>query len=362
MRIMKVAYYLNLGSLNVGVVQKILVKIKYWKKFGCDVKLFLLTRDLKLVEFVTRENCSYCSGVYGNYFGRVFQEHKIIKNILRYNPDLVYYRFGGYLPLIYNLLKQLPSIAEINSSIDEYKIFSFIKYLYVKFTQKILYRYSKGFVFVTKELMKNACLAVDKNSIVISNGIDLSMCESLDVSLDKMPAMIFVGSADCAWYGIDKIFTLATLMPDCRFDLIGNLSVPPMVKLPSNIFMHGFVKSDSEKYKEIMRNADVGLGSLALHRNRMDEACALKVRDYLAHGLPVIIGYRDGDFFNQEPFILNLPNTEDNVVANVELIKKFINKWKGKRVPRRDILHLDIAYKEAQRMDFFKKICAISKR
>lgn len=48
-----------------------------------------------------------------------------------------------------------------------------------------------------------------------------------------------------------------------------------------------------------MRNCQVCIGTLALHRKNMTEASPLKTREYLAHGFPVIIGYKDTAFYNQ---------------------------------------------------------------
>ncbi len=46
----------------------------------------------------------------------------------------------------------------------------------------------------------------------------------------------------------------------------------------------------------------------ALRRRR-----TLKVREYLAAGLPVVIGYQDTDFLDGAPFILQVPNEPDGI-------------------------------------------------
>jgi len=88
----------------------------------------------------------------------------------------------------------------------------------------------------------------------------------------------------------------------------------------------------------------------------MEEASPLKVREYLAYGLPVIIGYKDTDFHEDVPFILRLPNSEDNIEANLSAIETFVHRWRNQRVPREAIAHLDIKVKESQRIAFFQKI------
>jgi hypothetical protein len=88
----------------------------------------------------------------------------------------------------------------------------------------------------------------------------------------------------------------------------------------------------------------------------MQEACPLKVREYLAYGLPVIIGCKDTDFTESAPFILRLPNSEDNIETSLSAIESFVSKWKGKRVPREAIAHLDLEVKESQRVKFFEDV------
>jgi hypothetical protein len=109
-------------------------------------------------------------------------------------------------------------------------------------------------------------------------------------------------------------------------------------------------------YEALFKNADVAIGSLGLHVLSMDEACPLKVREYLAYGIPVIIGYRDTDFPNGAPFLLQLPNAPDNVEKNLDQIKEFVYKWKGRRVSRSAIVHLDVQHKEAQRLGFMRSL------
>jgi len=46
-----------------------------------------------------------------------------------------------------------------------------------------------------------------------------------------------------------------------------------------------------------VKRADVAIGALATYRKGMKETSTLKVREYLAYGLPVILDHHDPDFF-----------------------------------------------------------------
>ncbi len=56
------------------------------------------------------------------------------------------------------------------------------------------------------------------------------------------------------------------------------------------------------------------------------------------------------------PFILELPNEEDNIVLNYQEIEQFVKKWKGRRVPHELIENINVGYKENLRINFFQKI------
>ncbi|MOA45721.1 hypothetical protein D3C78_1681500 [compost metagenome] len=105
-----------------------------------------------------------------------------------------------------------------------------------------------------------------------------------------------------------------------------------------------------------MQQADVAIGSLALYRKKMGEASPLKVREYLAYGLPVINGYLDTDFPEEVHFILQIPNEPKNTIKASEAIEKFVQSWRGRRVDRSQIEHLDTVVKEAERLRYMKRI------
>src|SRR5205807_8242905 len=125
------------------------------------------------------------------------------------------------------------------------------------------------------------------------------------------PSLVYSGSPWQCWQVLDKLVQLAVAEPDWQFDVIG----PRAAELrgaPENVAVHGFL--DRERYAPLYARADVAVGQLALHRRGVDENSPLKVREYLAYGLPVISGHRDPDFPSPEPwFLLRLPNNESNV-------------------------------------------------
>ena len=54
--------------------------------------------------------------------------------------------------------------------------------------------------------------------------------------------------------------------------------------------------------------------------------------------------------------MLELPNCEDNIINNVQLVKAFVYQWKGRRIPRDEVLHIDASRKEANRLAFLNQV------
>ncbi|MBN8657639.1 MAG: hypothetical protein J0M11_18045, partial [Anaerolineae bacterium] len=126
--------------------------------------------------------------------------------------------------------------------------------------------------------------------------------------------------------------------------------------VPSNVHLHGFL--DREGVRAVLAQTDVALGTLALHRNQMQEASVLKVREALAFGIPVVIAFRDTDLHDVTlNTILRIPNTEENVKENAERIRSFAYDMIGKRVDINSVApYLDQRKKEETRLEFFEQI------
>jgi hypothetical protein len=81
--------------------------------------------------------------------------------------------------------------------------------------------------------------------------------------------------------------------------------------LAEMVCIHGVLYgSDLDK---VLADCHLAIGSLALHRNGLREACMLKVREYTARGLPFVIAYDDPDLPAGLPWVLKIPADESPV-------------------------------------------------
>ena len=123
---------------------------------------------------------------------------------------------------------------------------------------------------------------------------------------------------------------------------------------------HGFLSQ--LEYEPLIAGADAGIGPLSLYLAGKDESSPLKVREYLAYGLPTILGYRDTDFPERVPFLLQIGGSPDNVMNNISKIEKFVISWQGKRVSRDMVSLLDVSVKEKKRLMFLSSVAEEANR
>lgn len=354
---MKIAYlfYGDVSKEN-GVLKKVVAQTQGWAGQGLTVKLFApagrngVWTGLKDIPLRMLS-----AGGVGERFSTIGVG---IDTVLNWQPDLVYTRFEAFFPPLRKLAQTIPVILEINTDdMAEYRTNRpFFKYWYYRLTRGFLLKKAAGFVFVTHELAQNSSFTkYGKPGKVIGNGIALADYPQIPAPDNPSPRLVFMGSAGHhPWHGTEKIVELAEHFPEWTVDVIGLSGPDTDLPAPANINWHGFLRQSA--YYSILAETDVAIGTLALHKNLMDEACPLKVREYLAYGIPVITGYRDTDFPDGHPLMLALPNTPDNITTHIKEIAGFIQAVKGQRVSRHSIKHLDTSSKEAERVDFFRHI------
>jgi len=358
---MKIAYYapVNFG-IESGVVKKIVSQVSVWQRMGIDVKIFAYTSTAEVWKGVPSNSFEFVSR--GSLAIRLFRVARLVRRIIEWQPDVVYMRQGFYYPPLEYLMRRVPTILEVNAlDVQEARLsLGRVKRTYYFVTRNRLLRNAAGLVCVTNEIARSFA-GFDVPITVVPNGVDLSAYPHLKAPSNHSPRLVFMGHEwdrgkmlAFKYHGIDKILCLAKAFPRWSFDIVGYEM--RRKGLPSNVRFHGHL--GRSEYESVLSGADVAIGTLSLYIESMEEACPLKVREYLAYGIPTIIGYKDTDFSNGAPFLLCLPNTPDNVEKNLDRIEAFVLSWKGKRVPRSEIEHLDLKVKEEKRIIFMKEVLA----
>lgn len=366
---MKIAYLINHQIWrNDGVTKKIAVQVDAWRKEGHTVEVFCITRKLGESNLKSQQ---YHLG--NPIVGRLTKNKELVKDIDTFNPDIVYLRYDLWSVTIAIIATKYCTVAELNTlDVEEYRLLmlkektvkSFIRYVAYIIFRGNLFRKLKGLVAVTNEI------AVDQSvkcfslpTAIVPNGIDLKKYTTLDrVNGTAEPLrLFFIATPGQPWHGVDLIVEFAKKLPEMEFHIIGMNGVLEISENScdefENLFWHGYLKQ--EQYISIIKNCHVGIGSLALFRNKMYEACPLKVREYLAYGFPIILGYKDTAFMNEPipDYVLELDLSEEGVTIDVvRLIREFCLKQQNRIIDSKELLSIDAGNLEQKRLEFFARI------
>ncbi len=359
MRIAYVTIHIAPEIMHGGVGKKIRTHVKLWREQGHEVTLFSLTPD----EIPFPEERQFLFDAKTNLLkresNRALSLKRMLKAVREYQPDIIYLRFGLYSYPLHKIHKIAPVVVDTNSNdVDEYRKKGAFFYWMNRLTRKLTFGPASGVVSPSYELVDILVPRHDKPVCVIANGVDLTDVEILPAPKNAHPVLTLVGTPGMSWHGVDKLIEFAKLYSDITVNIVGYGPSDVDGGVPANVKLHGFL--NSQQVKEVLSGTDLACGTLAFHRNKMHEASALKVREALTFGIPVLIAFRDTDLNDvQVDTILRIPNTEDNVVSHAEEIRDFAYRMMGKRVDLNVVgPYLDQRKKEQKRLAFFKQVLA----
>ena len=219
------------------------------------------------------------------------------------NYDVFLLRYNVHDPFqLYFLYKCKKPVFLIHHTLEERELamrpgfVSFLRTYSEKYIGRLSLRKATGLIGVTKEIVeyeKNRSGLKNIKGYVYPNGIKYKK-QPLGYSSTTDLHIIFVATQFSPWHGLDLIINAANELTD-RFiiHLVGDVSLADKLAMCSDdrFICHG-LRSEAE-IEEIAKHCTLGLSSFALSRKGMKEASTLKVREYLALGLPVYAGYKD---------------------------------------------------------------------
>ncbi len=343
--------------MHGGVGKKIQTQMNIWRGLGHEVALFSLTPAE--IPFPNEQQFVYDAkaDLLKRELNRASGLMRMLESIREYQPDVIYLRFGLYSYPMHRLFKIAPVVLETNSDDrQEYQKRGVFFYWMNRLTRNLTFGSASGIITPSPELVDVLLPKRDKPFRIISNGIDLSQAETLPPTNHKQPVITMVCSPGMKWHGVDKLIGFAEKMSDVVVNIVGYSQKDLDMPAPSNVRLHGFL--DKQGVRDVLAQTDVALGTLALHRNQMQEASVLKVREALAYGIPVVIAFHDTDLHDVNlDTILRIPNTEENVAENAEHIRQFAYDMIGKRVDINAVApYLDQRKKEEMRLEFFRDV------
>ena len=352
----------GIGGRGSGVRRLVLDQAKAWGRPESDVDVGVFVRCEAGTEAGWRGQphvVAVTSSRLG-MAGRFVARELLSLRVALWRPDVIYLRHTTVSPSLLMLAALFPIVVGGDlDDLDEFRIRSPLRYWYARLTRDRLLRRARRVIVVTAELARHPELRrLDRPTSVLPNSIDVTDYPELPAPDNAEPRLVFIASPRMEWSGIDKVARLAALFPTWRVDVVGP-GRDEFADPPPNLHIHGFLQRD--EYIPLMAAADVAIGPLALHRKGLAEASALKIAEYLAYGIPVIMAHRETAFPDGAPFLLELPNREDGVDASVTQIEAFVRQWKGRRIERAGVGPIDTRVVEAKRLEMVVAEAAVQK-
>lgn len=352
---MKIAYIVFHDiTRNDGVTKKVKGQVDEWVNQSVDAKVFCFLPK-KGESILNAEQ--FESGGYFNL--RLRLNSDFILKLNSFDPDIIYFRYDLWNKNLIYSFKNRKSVAELNSlDLNEFYLLlkteksfkSVVRYLGYLFGRYNLLKQVNGFVSVTNEIVNHYSFKnFKKPNSIIPNGIDFksyNTIKSID-SVNEKVSLFFIGTPNQPWQGEDIIVEWSKKLSEFDFHIVGMGG-----ENSSNLFFHGYL--EKLEYLKILKSCQICIGTLALSRKQMTEACPLKVREYLAYGYPTILGFSDTSFIdNSKDFLLEL---NENSIFDFDSIRNFVNNMKYRVVDKEEIEELSTENLETKRISFFKKI------
>lgn len=364
---MKIAYIVNHQIWkNDGVTKKIAAQISTWKEFGHDVKIFCFTR--KVGDSILNARQYELKGAIVN---RLLRDREFLEDVADFNPDMVYLRYDVWSRNLSSIMDKYPTVLELNTlDVKEFKVLvekersfkSVLRfYAYVMLRSRIFSK-AAGCVSVTHEIANHDSVSrYALPTVVVPNGLNINVFPVVQrmSSPDDPIALFFIATPGQPWHGVDYIVEMAKKLPEYEFHIVG---ISGGEALP-NIFWHGYL--EQSEYLNILAKCNICIGTMAIFRNEMKEACPLKVREYLAYGYPVIAGYKDTAFFGgrRPEFFLEIDLEEGGVNEEIlSKVKGFSEMQKSRVVSHDEIDFIDAKNLEFKRLSFFREIQSLREK
>jgi len=316
------------------------------------------------------KNCTWdtCYWIPGHYSKPYIKDVRddffsiIINNIKFYfwlnkasrHYDYIIIRYPTYDPFVFLLnlkCKHLTIHHTKESNEHKYYRYSVIKKLVEKFISRKLIKKSCGVIGVTSEIAATAAIKSEKNltTYILPNGIDydiVKVSREINIVQNGLINLLFIASSISSWHGLDRIIQGVLDDPRLKLFVIGEYSSEDNYLKNERIVFLGY--KDKDEINDIAKQCHIALGCFAFDRINLSEAVTLKVREYLAMGIPVYSGAKDAVIPNDFPYYsytlhkfdaqllfnfystvkdvsrIEVRNTSEQYISKYRVMKKFI--------------------------------------
>ncbi|MEE6295628.1 hypothetical protein [Georgenia wangjunii] len=336
-------------SRHPGILDRLFDRMNLWRQSGVRAEIIVCCREESRMPHIEAPKGHGLHVLSGR--NSLHASLQIPRTLRRLSFDAMYLRSDPF-PAVIAAARKWPTVLELHGDIAaEKKLLSAPQRIMAGLAPWLI-RSVNGIVFVDPSLANLPHLNLSNvPHTVITNGIvlpatDPAYAEPPASTVARPRCILSVGSP-YAWQGVDKYLALAKQLPEFDFFVVGVTDVPS--NAPSNVHVLAFQGLDA--LNDVLRTMDVGFGNLALERVGRRTPSPLKVREYLAKGLPCIIAHEDPDLPRAQG-VLNLGYGFEVDQQSVTAVRSFVRHWKGRSVPRETMELVSARPKEQKRLAF----------
>lgn len=358
---MKILYVARIDenyALDLGVAKKIKGQITAFNNLGYTVDY------LRMIDKKIYFNEEECGSVRTRYFAYIqfynILRTKIVKN--QYKFAYLRYVKGSerFLKTVKLLNKrETKSVVEIPTYPykQELKVNNLLGLKTLVFDILISKRINKyvNVISVTNDI--DEIFSID--TVVINNGINIS---DYQITLKDECAenkINLIGIANLArWHGYDRLiqgiaeYNKSKKETDLElvFYIVGNGDEKSkLIKLSQELDLEQNVKftgaMSGEKLESLFKKMDIGVSSLGLHRAGGGHD-PIKTKEFIARGLPVILGYEDRLVDMNLPYILKVEENDTSIDMNSVVDLWLENNTEKKRVEIREYAKKNLSWEK----------------
>jgi uncharacterized protein involved in tolerance to divalent cations len=359
-----------------GVSKKIVNQIKIWNNLGVEAHAFILVppyiQRSALPALDIPKTFIFARPSRLSMLNKTFQLSKFLifpdlsASLKEFAPNHIYLRYELFKPFMLTIRRFMRTSnisLEINM-LDQDERTALASTLgkrlisiYNNLTRGLVFRLARKYICVTNEIANHYSIKKYHRPTHVSfNSIDVkSNSFRKEVHSREIPNILLIVANEQPWHGVDILREIAIrTVGRLNFMLVGNFQTE--IKSPNVSYLG---RLEKEKLDIVVKNSDIAISSLAFQRSGLQEGCPLKTRDYLAWGLPTILGYEDSIFWRTEKpeWILQVDFQKKTSKSQIEEIIHFCDKMQDYIIPKELVIPLvDSTQIEQSRLDFIRSL------
>ena len=337
------------NKANSGVIKKAYGQAAAFRRLGVEVDLVLLSDsgillNDKLIYTFKKPVLTKRRSTYWFYFFNLLPILFKIINFKKY--DFLYFRYALAHPGLIQLLKKVHIRNPNIKVIAEMPTFPYDKEKTTIIDRLSLQMDKFNRIFITKYLHSFTHYGLDESifgvrTIPIRNGITLDKIQISNSKPQKNKVRL-IGVANWSyWHGLDRLiegirnyYSDGNYTYDFTLTVIGQGNVTEKHKhLVRKYQLQNRVKfvppMTGKELDDFFDDADIGVGTLGLHRKGLELDSSLKHREYCARGLPFLMAGKDLDFPKEISFVFSCPANEEPI--DIRRVIEFYEKIKMSR-------------------------------